>query len=293
MSTLTISTIQTALAWEDKASNLQRLEEKISSIKERTEVVILPEMFSTGFSMRPESLAEKMDGPTVAWMKRIAGERKIILTGSIIIEEEGNYFNRLIWMLPNGQFGQYDKRHRFAYAGEDAKYAAGHKRLIASVKGWKVNLQVCYDLRFPVWSRQAPQQSAPGIQEQGQEPMGTPANRTTGVQAPPIADATHEYDLLIYVANWPERRSLAWKTLLQARAIENQAYVIGVNRVGNDGNNIYHSGDSMIIDPLGEVLYLRSREEDIFTCTFRKDKLEEVRSHFPFWRDADDFSIQA
>ncbi len=168
-------------------------------------------------------------------------------------------------MLPNGQFGQYDKRHRFAYAGEDEKYAAGDKRLIASVKGWKINLQICYDLRFPVWSR----------------------------QAPPPAGATQEYDLLIYVANWPERRSLAWKTLLQARAIENQAYVAGVNRVGNDGNNIYHSGDSMIIDPLGEILYHRSREEDIFTFTLQKDKLEEVRSRFPFWRDADDFSILA
>ena len=268
MSTLTISTIQTDLAWEDKTANLQRLEEKVGGISERTEVVILPEMFSTGFSMRPEALAERMDGPTVHWMKRIAADKKIILTGSIIIEEAGNYFNRLIWMLPNGQYGYYDKRHLFAYAGEDEKYAAGQKRLIASVKGWKVNLQICYDLRFPVWSRQTPPTPVPG------------------------AEPTPEYDLLIFVANWPERRSLAWKTLLQARAIENQSYVIGVNRVGNDGNNIYHSGDSMIVDPLGEVLYQRSREEDIFTCTLQKDKLEEARSRFPFWRDADDFSIQ-
>ena len=271
MSTLTITTIQTDLAWEDKTANLQRLEEKIINISDRTEVVILPEMFSTGFSMRPEALAEKMEGPTVAWMKRVAAEKRIILTGSVIIEEDGKYFNRLIWMLPNGQYGNYDKRHLFAYAGEGEKYTAGQKRLIASVKGWKINLQVCYDLRFPVWARQTP--DGPHAQDSG-------------------AAAAHEYDLLIYIANWPERRSLAWKTLLQARAIENQAYVAGVNRVGNDGHNIYHSGDSMIIDPLGEVLYHNSREEDIFTYTFQKDKLEEARSRFPFWRDADDFSIQ-
>jgi omega-amidase len=284
MSTLTITTIQTDLVWEDKAANLQRLEEKIINISDRTEVVILPEMFSTGFSMRPEALAEKMDGPTMAWMKRIALEKKVILTGSIIIEEEGKYFNRLIWMLPNGQYGNYDKRHLFAYAGEAEKYTAGQKRLIASVKGWKINLQICYDIRFPVWSRQTPQAPAPGHAMPGSEAQ-------SGALAPGTG-ATHEYDLLIYIANWPERRSLAWKTLLQARAIENQTYVAGVNRVGNDGNNIYHSGDSMIIDPLGEMLYHKSREEDIFTHTFQKDKLEEARSRFPFWRDADDFSIQ-
>jgi omega-amidase len=299
MSTLTITTIQTDLAWEDKTANLQRLEEKIINISDRTEVVILPEMFSTGFSMRPEALAEKMDGPTVAWMKRIAAEKKIILTGSIIIEEEGKYFNRLIWMLPNGQYGNYDKRHLFAYAGEAEKYTAGQKRLIASVKGWKVNLQICYDVRFPVWSRQTPQMPVPGHAMPGSVTLAdTHAQDSAAKAAPatsmpvPGAGMAHEYDLLIYIANWPERRSLAWKTLLQARAIENQAYVAGVNRVGNDGNNIYHSGDSMIIDPLGEVLYHRSREEDIFTHTFQKDKLEEARNRFPFWRDADDFSIQ-
>lgn len=271
MSTLTITTVQADLQWEDKAANLQSFEEKIGGIRENTEVIVLPEMFSTGFSMKPEALAEKMDGPTMTWMKKIAAQKRVILTGSLIIEEEGNYFNRLIWMLPDGRYGYYDKRHRFAYAGENEHYMAGHKRLIASVKGWRIHLLVCYDLRFPVWSRQAPL------------PQNLPERDF---------EEELEYDLLIYVANWPERRSHAWKTLLQARAIENQSYVVGVNRVGNDGNNIYHSGDSMIVDPLGEVLYHGSREEAIFTYTLRKEKLEEIRTRFPFWRDADDFSIE-
>ena len=220
-------------------------------------------MFSTGFSMKPELFAETMEGESVAWMKRVSRENGIILTGSLIIEEEGKYFNRLIWMLPNGQMGHYDKRHRFAYAGEDQHYTAGDKRLIASVKGWKINLQVCYDLRFPVWAR----------------------NRVSKDVSNP------EYDVLIYVANWPERRSHAWKTLLCARAIENQAYVVGVNRVGSDGNNIYHSGNSLVINPLGEVLYHKSDEEDIATIVLEKDKLEDTRARFPFLNDADSFNI--
>ncbi|HRE39065.1 MAG TPA: nitrilase-related carbon-nitrogen hydrolase, partial [Chitinophagaceae bacterium] len=150
MSNLLVTVIQTNLHWEDKKANLKMLEEKIGNIKERTEVVVLPEMFSTGFSMKPEQLAETMEEETVQWMKRMAAEKKIILTGSVIIKEKENYYNRLIWMLPNGQYGVYDKRHRFAFAGEDKHYTAGTKRLIASVKGWKINLQVCYDLRFPV-----------------------------------------------------------------------------------------------------------------------------------------------
>jgi omega-amidase len=271
MSTLTITTIQADLLWEDKTANLRRLEEKIDGIGVHTELVVLPEMFSTGFSMRPEALAERMDGPTVDWMRKTAARKKIILTGSIIIEDEGHYFNRLLWMLPNGQYGYYDKRHRFAYAGENEHYTAGHKRLVASVKGWKLLLLVCYDLRFPVWSRQNPQ--------------------ATQLPDPPQAEEL-EYDLIVYVANWPERRSHAWKTLLQARAIENQSYVIGVNRVGEDGNQIAHSGDTMIIDPLGETLYHAAPKEEIFTLTLKKEQLETVRQRFPFWKDADHFNIE-
>ena len=275
MSQLIVTIIQTDLHWEDKAANLAMLEKKIRGIGEKTMLVILPEMFSTGFSMRPDALAETMDGPAVQWMKKIAAEKKIILTGSLIIEDQGQYYNRLIWMLPNGQHGYYDKRHRFAYAGEDEYYAAGNKRLIASVNGWKVNLLVCYDLRFPVWARQHP--------DVGQSSLES--NNTSN------ADVELEYDVLVYVANWPERRVHAWKTLLQARAIENQSYVIGVNRVGDDGNNIHYSGDSMIIDPLGEVLYNKSNVEDVFTFTLLKDRVKEVRTKFPFWKDADEFRI--
>ena len=271
MSTLNITTIQTNLYWEDKKANLQMLEEKINSIAEKMEIIVLPEMFSTGFSMKPELLAETMEGETVQWMKRVAAEKKIILTGSVIIKEGGNYYNRLIWMLPNGQHGIYDKRHLFAYAGEDDHYSAGTKRLIASAKGWKINLLVCYDLRFPVWARQT---SAPN-------------------PSPPVerGETTPEYDVLIYVANWPERRIHAWTTLLQARAIENQCYVVGVNRVGKDGNDIYYSGESMIIDPMGEVLYTKKDEEDIFTMSLDMTHLQTVREKLPFLKDADEFKI--
>jgi predicted amidohydrolase len=260
MSTLTITLIQTNLHWEDKAANLAMLEEKIMGIAEKTELVVLPEMFSTGFSMQPASLAETMQGEAVTWMKKIAAAKKIILTGSLIITEDKHYFNRLLWVLPDGHLGYYDKRHRFAFAGEDEQYTPGNKRLIASVKGWKINLQICYDLRFPVWARQ----------ESGEAP---------------------EYDILLYVANWPERRIHAWKSLLTARAIENQCYVVGVNRVGNDGNGIYHSGNSMVIDALGSTLYEKKEEEDIHTIVLQKDPLDEIRTKFPFWKDADDFNI--
>lgn len=272
MSDLTFSLIQTKLHWEDKAANLAMLEAKIRSIPSGTHVIVLPEMFSTGFSMRPEQLAEDMNGPTVAWMQRMASEKKVILTGSVIIQEavdsangeEPQYFNRLIWMLPNGHYATYDKRHLFGFAGEDQHYKPGSKRLIASVNGWKICLQICYDLRFPVWSRQTPEQE-PG--------------------------EGAEYDVLLYVANWPERRIHAWKTLLQARAIENQCYTIGVNRVGEDGNGIYHNGNSLVSDPLGTLLYEKEHEEDLHTITLSKETLMDLRMKMPFLKDADSFRI--
>jgi omega-amidase len=284
MGHLTFTIIQTNLHWEDKAANLQMLEEKIKSIQHPTQIVVLPEMFSTGFSMKPELLAEDMNGPTVSWMKRIAAEKKIILTGSLIIKEKqliqtgelapslleraGRevFYNRLIWMLPNGQYAVYDKRHRFAYAGEDEHYSAGNKRLIASVNGWKINLQICYDLRFPVWARQAP-----SLKER--------------------AEGEAEYDVLLYVANWPAKRIHAWRSLLVARAIENQCYVIGVNRVGNDGNEIVHNGNSMIVNAMGEVIYEKENQEDIHTITFSKEELVTARTKLPFLKDADGFHI--
>ena len=268
MASLTITLIQPDLAWEDKEANLELLALKILGLKEKTEMVILPEMFSTGFSMKPVELAETMDGPTINWMKKIAAEKKIILTGSLIIEEEGKYYNRLILMLPNQQYGYYDKRHLFAFANEHQHYTPGSKRFIASINGWKINLQICYDLRFPLWARQS---------------FPPPLNKEK--------EAAPEFDLLVYVANWPERRNSAWKTLLRARAIENQCFVVGVNRVGEDGNSIYHSGDSMIIDPIGEIIYEKANDEDVFTYTLIKERLEEVRTKFPFWKDADPFSL--
>src|SRR6476469_3779215 len=263
MSAVTFTLVQTRLQWEDKAANLQMLEEKIAAISQPTQVVVLPEMFSTGFSMKPEIFAEPMQGPTVQWMQETAAAKKIILTGSLIIEEDGRYYNRAVWMQPNGQYGYYNKRHLFAYAHEEAHYTAGQQRFIASVNGWRVAVFVCYDLLFPVWCRQQFDEKK-----------------------------AFEYDVALYVANWPERRSHAWKTLLQARAIENQCYVMGVNRVGEDGNGIYHSGDSMVIDPLGNVLYHKADAEDLFTITLQKDALQTIREKFPFWRDADAFQIQ-
>ncbi|MFT4152381.1 amidohydrolase [Parafilimonas sp.] len=276
MQTLTCTLIQSKLYWQDAAANRQMFAEKINAIQQKTEVVILPEMFSTGFSMQPEKFAETMDGDTVAWMKKTAASKKIIIVGSLMIKApslleraQGEaFYNRLIWMLPNGDYGYYDKRHLFAYGDEHKHYTAGNKRLIASVKGWKINLQVCYDLRFPVWARQS-----------------LPLHLWSGT------GGEGEYDVLIYVANWPERRAAAWKTLLQARAIENQCYVIGVNRIGDDGNGIYHSGDSMVIDPLGEILYHKKDEEDIFTVELNKKHLESVRTKLPFLKDADRFII--
>jgi len=263
MSDLKVTLIQSQLHWENIAENLRMFDEKINAIPERTEVIVLPEMFSTGFSMQSARLAETMDGSAVQWMKKKAAEKNVIITGSLIIQDGDRYVNRLIWMQPNGVYGIYDKRHLFGYAGEHEHYLPGDKRLIAQVKGWKISLSVCYDLRFPVWARNA-------------------IVAETGAPA---------YDVLINVANWPERRNTPWKTLLQARAIENQAFVIGVNRVGNDGNNIYHSGDSSIIDPMGEIIYQKAHDEDIFTYTLERTRLEEVRKNLPFLKDADKFQV--
>lgn len=257
---LTVSLIQSSLFWEDKKANLDMFEEKISIVPDSAEVVILPEMFSTGFTMIPDELAEDMSGETVSWMRRMAIQHKLAIAGSIIIREDGKYFNRLIWMLPTGTYGYYDKRHLFSYAGEHERYHGGNKKLIASIKGWKLNLQVCYDLRFPVWARQP-------------------------------AESEKRYDIYINIASWPSKRRHAWKTLLTARAIENQSFVIGVNRVGEDGNGHHYSGDSMIVGPLGEEIYCKEDAEDIFTYTFTKEALQEVRSHFPFLADADAYLV--
>jgi predicted amidohydrolase len=254
---LHITLVQPDIVWEDKAANMQQYEQMINSITGSRHVVVLPEMFSTGFSMAPERLAEPMEGPSVTWMAEMAVKHKCILTGSLILEEEGKYFNRMLWAQPNGVISYYDKRHLFAYAHEDKHYKAGDTRVIAQVNGWKINLQVCYDLRFPVWAR-----------NQGEE-----------------------YDILLYVANWPEARSLAWKTLLQARAIENQCYVVGVNRVGQDPKGNNYSGDSSVFGPLGEKIWQHSGTPACHTITLEKKQLEETRGKFPFLNDGDKFIL--
>jgi len=254
---LHITVVQPDIVWEDIAANLVRYEQTIAGIKGDKHIVALPEMFSTGFSMAPERLAERMDGRTVSWMADMAVKYRCILTGSIIIEEEDKYYNRMLWVQPNGQIGFYDKRHLFGYAHEDKHYTPGTTRLIAQVNGWRINLMVCYDLRFPVWSR-----------NQGDE-----------------------YDVLLYVANWPEVRSLAWKTLLQARAIENMCYVVGVNRVGKDGKENNYTGDSSVFGPLGEKIWQQTGEVACHTLTLDKEVLEKTRSKMPFLNDADKFIL--
>src|ERR1700750_3386398 len=269
MPNLRISLIQTALHWEDKKANLEMLERKIDGIPDKPELIVLPEMFSTGFSMNKESLAETMDDETVRCLRRTSAKKGAIITGSIMAKEEvkgeTKFYNRLIWMLPNGDFAFYDKRHLFAYGTEVQHFSSVNKRLIASVNGWKINLQICYDLRFPVWLRQSTKEK------------------------PAIAP---EYDLLIVPANWPVTRSLAWRTLLQARAIENQCYVIGVNRTGQDGKGLEYGGESMVLGPLGEHLRLMGSAEEIFSLTLDREKLDNLRAQLPFWRDADTFFIQ-
>ena len=276
MQPLRLSLIQTDLHWENPDANRSMLEQKIRNIKQPGHIVFLPEMFTSGFSMQPELIAEENEGPTFQWMKNLATEKRIILCGSLAVKENNKenssitpqYFNRLFWILPNGHYGTYDKRHLFAYAGEDKYYTAGNRRLITSVNGWRLNLQICYDLRFPVWARQSP----------------SPKDRTAGKT---------EYDVLVYLANWPERRIQAWRSLLIARAIENQAYVIGVNRTGNDGNGIYHSGNSMVVDPLGAVCYEMKNEEEVFTTELSYEHLQDARTRLPFLKDGDEFSLFA
>ena len=263
MNDLTIAIVQPELRWEDPPANRERLEQLIRSVQGSPDLVVIPEMFTTGFSMRPEPLAETMEGPTLAWMRRLAAELQITLTGSLIVKEGGAFYNRLIWMPPDGNFGAYDKRHLFRIAGEQEQYSQGKERFIARLRGWRVNLNICYDLRFPVWSRQSPDPDRAGP----------------------------EYDLLVYVANWPESRSLAWKTLLPARAVENQCYALGVNRVGPDGNGIPHSGDSMIVDPFGKILFTASEGEAVHTRILEWAPMEDYRHRYPFWRDADSFRI--
>ena len=263
MQDLTISIIQSNLHWENPSANLAMFEEKIWQIGKPTDVIVLPEMFTTGFSMNASMLAEVMNQQTFKWMKQMADQTKALLLGSFIVRENGVFFNRLLWMEPGGVFKTYDKRHLFRMAQEHTVYASGEHKLIASWKGWRICPLVCYDLRFPVWSR----------------------NRWEADQG------RMSYDLLIYVANWPQPRAAAWETLLRARAIENLSYAVGVNRVGNDGNEIPYSGHSAFVGPRGETLYEAGEVEAICTLTLGAKPIQDYRAHFPAYLDADDFKM--
>ena len=262
MQDITISLIQTKLHWQEPDANLAMLEEKIWQIKGKPDLIILPEMFNTGFSMQAEKLAEPMNSKTFRWMKQQAAQSGAVVTGSFIVKEEGKYFNRLIWMEPDGNYATYDKRHLFRMADEHHHFNMGKQRLIRELKGWRICPMVCYDLRFPVWSR----------------------NLT--------AEGELAYDLLLYVANWPEARSSAWNILLQGRAVENLCYVAGVNRVGKDGNNISYNGCSTVVDPKGQRLYYAEDCETIHTLTLEAENLLTYRKKFPAYLDADRFSLE-
>lgn len=259
--------IQTSLYWEDRDKNLAHFDDLLNKVTGKTDLIVLPEMFTTGFTMNPEKLSEPAVGPTLNWLKQKAAQKNAVITGSVAVEDNGKFFNRLFWVEPNGEFSFYNKRHLFRMAGEDKHYSAGQNKIIKTISEFKICPLVCYDLRFPVWSRNI-------------------FSKNNG-------SYTAAYDVLLYVANWPEVRSYPWKQLLIARAIENQCFVIGVNRIGADGNNIAHSGDSMVINPRGEIISTtKANEESIETVSLDYNYLTEFRKVFPVGLDADTFGLQ-
>lgn len=253
MQDLKVALIQANLVWEDHTANLVHLNDRISQVPADVHLIVLPEMFSTGFSMHPANLAQCMDGPVVSWMLDRSQESKADITGSLIVEEAGLFYNRLIWVKPDGSIYGYDKKHLFRYAGEEKVYAPGDRQLLVDCHGWNIRPFICYDLRFPIWTR----------------------------------NLDNAYDAAVFVANWPQRRAAHWKALLKARAIENQCYVAGVNRVGVDGNGHHYSGDTCIIDPLGRLVAAMSHKEAIVSGVFSVAVLKDYRKAFPAWMDAD------
>ncbi|MEZ4958698.1 MAG: amidohydrolase [Saprospiraceae bacterium] len=253
---LRITTVQSTLHWENAAENLSMFSKKLEGLAGKTDLVVLPEMFNTGFSMNAAAIAETMQGRTLDWLGKKAAELNAVVTGSLVIEDNGKFYNRLVWMQPDYCYELYDKRHLFTLAGEHEHYTAGKRKLIVAWKGWKICPLICYDLRFPVWSRN-----------------------------------TENYDLLLYMANWPEKRGHHWRQLLMARAIENQSYVVGVNRVGEDANGFKYQGDTSVIDYAGNLLYRTAQVEDIFTITLHLDNMEAYRNNLQFLPDQDRYKI--
>ena len=255
---LNVTIIQADLVWENAIQNRLNFEGKILALKQPTDLIVLPEMFTTGFAMQPEHLAEKIDGKTVSWMLKIAKEKNSAICGSIIITENEHYYNRFLFVTPSGEIHQYNKRHLFSLAGEHERYQNDNKQVIIEYKGWRICPLVCYDLRFPVWSRNS-----------------------------------LNYDVLIYVANWPKLRVSAWNTLLKARSIENMSYVVGVNRVGTDANGHEYTGNSILLDELGnEMTPLAENTEAILSTTLSKEKLVASRNKFNFLSDQDEFEMK-
>lgn len=260
MEAMRISLAQTSILWEAKRENLLNSEELIKPFSGKTDLLVFPEMFTTGFSMNSRNLAESIDeeNGTIATIKSWAEKFGFALTGSFIAKEGEYYFNRGFFALPSGEVFFYDKRHLFSISGENRHFSSGNKRLIVNYNGWKICLLICYDLRFPVWSR----------------------------------NVQNEYDLLVYVANWPASRKQVWMNLLTARAIENQCFVCGVNRVGEDGMQLKYSGNSMLIDAKGKCISdIAENQECIKTYEISKKELTNFREKFPVWKDADNFSI--
>lgn len=258
MDSLRISIIQTDIIWENKQENLRLQEKKLQSLRGTTEIAVLPEMFSTGFSMQSSELAEPNSGITVTVLKQWASQFQMAICGSYIATDNGCFYNRAFFLTPDGEEFFYDKRHLFRMGREAEYFSAGNKRTVISYLGWNICLLICYDLRFPVWSR----------------------------------NINNEYDLLIYVANWPASRRLAWDTLLRARALENQCYVCGVNRVGTDGHHLSYNGGSKIYSALGtEIASLPDEEEGIRTAPLTLSALRQFREKFPAWKDADGFQL--
>lgn len=253
MQDLTITLIQTHLVWEDIDANLDLFDARINEVRDPTDLIVLPEMFSTGFSMNAESLAEEMKGKAVTWLRNKAVEKNKVITGSLMVKDRGRYFNRLVWARPDAEPITYDKKHLFRYAGEEKVYTAGIAQATAEIKGWRIRPFICYDLRFPVW----------------------------------IRNLNLAYDLAVFVANWPAKRAAHWRALLRARAIENQAFVAAVNRVGKDGNGFEYSGHSALIDPTGRVLFEEADHSCSPTLRLKYKVLEEYRTRFPAWMDAD------
>lgn len=262
-----VSIVQSEIFWEDREKNFLHFDQLLEQINEETDLIVLPEMFTTGFSMHPEKIAEASNGESLEWLRLQAKKKNCVVTGSVAVMDAGLYYNRLFWVEPSGHYHSYNKRHLFRMADEDKHYTAGQGTITTQIKNWNIRPLICYDLRFPVWSRNHFKKLS-----------------ETAVQA--------QYDVLIYIANWPEVRSYPWKQLLIARAIENQCYVIGVNRIGADGNGIMHSGDSMVVNPRGEIISMtKAHEKSVETIALSRTYLDDFRKSFPVGMDADEFRI--